>query len=246
MFPLLVVVATLSAEYYNLAQTAAIIFFYFDAGKKRLETFWLKFCFFWLKIRFSRTRKTPQKSEYVEEEARRRRRLASLPLPSSSSFSSPSLCLLLPLLRLRMRLSEKTTTSLSFVSSSSASSLDGIPVSNTSGRDSTRVSQISWQPNAVKYEKFLSNSECDYLIENVFVFFFRQSRRRTRRRSGRERLNEVARNGRTCRLRTGKIRRVYKHDLNERDEFETARRIRAVRARENVGRINDMHLARWF
>jgi hypothetical protein len=69
---------------------------------------------------------------------------------------------------------EKTTTKTSLssfkLSSSSevSSSLDGIPVSNTISVDPTRVSQISWQPNAVKYEKFLSNSECDYLIEKTF------------------------------------------------------------------------------
>jgi hypothetical protein len=43
---------------------------------------------------------------------------------------------------------------------------DGIPVPNTINVDPFSIKQISWYPNAVRYEGFLSNSECDYLIES--------------------------------------------------------------------------------
>lgn len=143
---------------------------------------------------------------------------------------------------------EKTTTSLSFVSSSEVSSLDGIPVSNTISVDPTRVSQISWQPNAVKYEKFLSNSECDYLIEKTSSLSSSSSVNLVVEREGDSVVKDIER-----RLAEwthtpsshGEKLRVYKHDLRTR---ETSLRplyskVYAPFEREkNVGRINDMHL----
>ncbi len=147
---------------------------------------------------------------------------------------------------------EKTTTSLSFASSSEvSSSLDGIPVSNTISVDPTRVSQISWQPNAVKYEKFLSNSECDYLIEKTFSLSSSSSSSSVNlvvEREGDSVVKDIER-----RLAEwthtpsshGEKLRVYKHDLRTR---ETSLRplyskVYAPFEREkNVGRINDMHL----
>lgn len=147
---------------------------------------------------------------------------------------------------------EKTTkTSLSFVSSSEvSSSLDGIPVSNTISVDPTRVSQISWQPNAVKYEKFLSNSECDYLIEKTSSLSssLSSSVNLVVEREGDSVVKDIER-----RLAEwthtpsshGEKLRVYKHDLRTR---ETSLRplyskVYAPFEREkNVGRINDMHL----
>ena len=148
---------------------------------------------------------------------------------------------------------EKTTkTSLSFKLSSSevSSSLDGIPVSNTISVDPTRVSQISWQPNAVKYEKFLSNSECDYLIEKTFSLSSSSSSsfNLVVEREGDSVVKDIER-----RLAEwthtpsshGEKLRVYKHDLRTR---ETSLRplyskVYAPFEREkNVGRINDMHL----
>lgn len=144
---------------------------------------------------------------------------------------------------------EKTTTSLSFASSSEvSSSLDGIPVSNTISVDPTRVSQISWQPNAVKYEKFLSNSECDYLIEKTSSLSSSSSVNLVVEREGDSVVKDIER-----RLAEwthtpsshGEKLRVYKHDLRTR---ETSLRplyskVYAPFEREkNVGRINDMHL----
>ena len=152
---------------------------------------------------------------------------------------------------------EKTTTKTSLssfkLSSSSevSSSLDGIPVSNTISVDPTRVSQISWQPNAVKYEKFLSNSECDYLIEKTFSLSSSSSSSSVNlvvEREGDSVVKDIER-----RLAEwthtpsshGEKLRVYKHDLRTR---ETSLRplyskVYAPFEREkNVGRINDMHL----
>ena len=153
---------------------------------------------------------------------------------------------------------EKTTTKTSLssfkLSSSSevSSSLDGIPVSNTISVDPTRVSQISWQPNAVKYEKFLSNSECDYLIEKTFSLSSSSSSSSSVNlvveREGDSVVKDIER-----RLAEwthtpsshGEKLRVYKHDLRTR---ETSLRplyskVYAPFEREkNVGRINDMHL----
>ena len=146
---------------------------------------------------------------------------------------------------------EKTTkTSLSFKLSSSevSSSLDGIPVSNTISVDPTRVSQISWQPNAVKYEKFLSNSECDYLIEKTSSLSSSSSVNLVVEREGDSVVKDIER-----RLAEwthtpsshGEKLRVHKHDLRTR---ETSLRplyskVYAPFEREkNVGRINDMHL----
>ena len=153
---------------------------------------------------------------------------------------------------------EKTTTKTSlssFKRSSSSevssSSLDGIPVSNTISVDPTRVSQISWQPNAVKYEKFLSNSECDYLIEKTFSLSSSSSSSSVNlvvEREGDSVVKDIER-----RLAEwthtpsshGEKLRVYKHDLRTR---ETSLRplyskVYAPFEREkNVGRINDMHL----
>lgn len=144
---------------------------------------------------------------------------------------------------------EKTTTSLSFASSSEvSSSLDGIPVSNTISVDPTRVSQISWQPNAVKYEKFLSNSECDYLIEKTSSLSSSSSVNLVVEREGDSVVKDIER-----RLAEwthtpsshGEKLRVHKHDLRTR---ETSLRplyskVYAPFEREkNVGRINDMHL----
>ena len=149
---------------------------------------------------------------------------------------------------------EKTTTKTSLssfkLSSSSevSSSLDGIPVSNTISVDPTRVSQISWQPNAVKYEKFLSNSECDYLIEKTSSLSSSSSVNLVVEREGDSVVKDIER-----RLAEwthtpsshGEKLRVYKHDLRTR---ETSLRplyskVYAPFEREkNVGRINDMHL----
>jgi prolyl 4-hydroxylase len=154
---------------------------------------------------------------------------------------------------------EKTTTKtslssfkLSSSSSEVSSSLDGIPVSNTISVDPTRVSQISWQPNAVKYEKFLSNSECDYLIEKTFSLSSSSSSSSSVNlvveREGDSVVKDIER-----RLAEwthtpsshGEKLRVYKHDLRTR---ETSLRplyskVYAPFEREkNVGRINDMHL----
>jgi prolyl 4-hydroxylase len=153
---------------------------------------------------------------------------------------------------------EKTTTKtslssfkLSSSSEVSSSSLDGIPVSNTISVDPTRVSQISWQPNAVKYEKFLSNSECDYLIEKTFSLSSSSSSSSVNlvvEREGDSVVKDIER-----RLAEwthtpsshGEKLRVYKHDLRTR---ETSLRplyskVYAPFEREkNVGRINDMHL----
>ena len=154
---------------------------------------------------------------------------------------------------------EKTTTKtslssfkLSSSSEVSSSSLDGIPVSNTISVDPTRVSQISWQPNAVKYEKFLSNSECDYLIEKTFSLSSSSSSSSSVNlvveREGDSVVKDIER-----RLAEwthtpsshGEKLRVYKHDLRTR---ETSLRplyskVYAPFEREkNVGRINDMHL----
>ena len=152
---------------------------------------------------------------------------------------------------------EKTTTKtslssfkLSSSSEVSSSSLDGIPVSNTISVDPTRVSQISWQPNAVKYEKFLSNSECDYLIEKTFSLSSSSSSsvNLVVEREGDSVVKDIER-----RLAEwthtpsshGEKLRVYKHDLRTR---ETSLRplyskVYAPFEREkNVGRINDMHL----
>ena len=152
---------------------------------------------------------------------------------------------------------EKTTTKtslssfkLSSSSEVSSSSLDGIPVSNTISVDPTRVSQISWQPNAVKYEKFLSNSECDYLIEKTFSSSSSSSSsvNLVVEREGDSVVKDIER-----RLAEwthtpsshGEKLRVYKHDLRTR---ETSLRplyskVYAPFEREkNVGRINDMHL----
>ena len=152
---------------------------------------------------------------------------------------------------------EKTTTKtslssfkLSSSSSEVSSSLDGIPVSNTISVDPTRVSQISWQPNAVKYEKFLSNSECDYLIEKTFSLSSSSSSsvNLVVEREGDSVVKDIER-----RLAEwthtpsshGEKLRVYKHDLRTR---ETSLRplyskVYAPFEREkNVGRINDMHL----
>ncbi|CAL6425097.1 unnamed protein product [Bathycoccus prasinos] len=132
-----------------------------------------------------------------------------------------------------------------------SSSLDGIPVSNTISVDPTRVSQISWQPNAVKYEKFLSNSECDYLIEKTFSLSSSSSSSSVNlvvEREGDSVVKDIER-----RLAEwthtpsshGEKLRVYKHDLRTR---ETSLRplyskVYAPFEREkNVGRINDMHL----
>ena len=150
---------------------------------------------------------------------------------------------------------EKTTTKtslssfkLSSSSEVSSSSLDGIPVSNTISVDPTRVSQISWQPNAVKYEKFLSNSECDYLIEKTSSLSSSSSVNLVVEREGDSVVKDIER-----RLAEwthtpsshGEKLRVYKHDLRTR---ETSLRplyskVYAPFEREkNVGRINDMHL----
>ena len=152
---------------------------------------------------------------------------------------------------------EKTTTKtslssfkLSSSSEVSSSSLDGIPVSNTISVDPTRVSQISWQPNAVKYEKFLSNSECDYLIEKTSSLSssLSSSVNLVVEREGDSVVKDIER-----RLAEwthtpsshGEKLRVYKHDLRTR---ETSLRplyskVYAPFEREkNVGRINDMHL----
>ena len=153
---------------------------------------------------------------------------------------------------------EKTTTKtslssfkLSSSSEVSSSSLDGIPVSNTISVDPTRVSQISWQPNAVKYEKFLSNSECDYLIEKTSSLSSLSSSSSVNlvvEREGDSVVKDIER-----RLAEwthtpsshGEKLRVYKHDLRTR---ETSLRplyskVYAPFEREkNVGRINDMHL----
>lgn len=150
---------------------------------------------------------------------------------------------------------EKTTTKtslssfkLSSSSSEVSSSLDGIPVSNTISVDPTRVSQISWQPNAVKYEKFLSNSECDYLIEKTSSLSSSSSVNLVVEREGDSVVKDIER-----RLAEwthtpsshGEKLRVYKHDLRTR---ETSLRplyskVYAPFEREkNVGRINDMHL----
>ena len=150
---------------------------------------------------------------------------------------------------------EKTTTKtslssfkLSSSSEVSSSSLDGIPVSNTISVDPTRVSQISWQPNAVKYEKFLSNSECDYLIEKTSSLSSSSSVNLVVEREGDSVVKDIER-----RLAEwthtpsshGEKLRVHKHDLRTR---ETSLRplyskVYAPFEREkNVGRINDMHL----
>lgn len=150
---------------------------------------------------------------------------------------------------------EKTTTKtslssfkLSSSSSEVSSSLDGIPVSNTISVDPTRVSQISWQPNAVKYEKFLSNSECDYLIEKTSSLSSSSSVNLVVEREGDSVVKDIER-----RLAEwthtpsshGEKLRVHKHDLRTR---ETSLRplyskVYAPFEREkNVGRINDMHL----
>ena len=146
---------------------------------------------------------------------------------------------------------EKTTkTSLSFKLSSSevSSSLDGIPVSNTISVDPTRVSQISWQPNAVKYEKFLSNSECDYLIEKTSSLSSSSSVNLVVEREGDSVVKDIERRiaeWTHTPSSHGEKLRVYKHDLRTR---ETSLRplyskVYAPFEREkNVGRINDMHL----
>ena len=145
----------------------------------------------------------------------------------------------------------KTSSSFKLSSSEVSSSLDGIPVSNTISVDPTRVSQISWQPNAVKYEKFLSNSECDYLIEKTFSLSSSSSSSSVNlvvEREGDSVVKDIER-----RLAEwthtpsshGEKLRVYKHDLRTR---ETSLRplyskVYAPFEREkNVGRINDMHL----
>ena len=114
--------------------------------------------------------------------------------------------------------------------------------------DPTRVSQISWQPNAVKYEKFLSNSECDYLIEKTSSLSSSSSVNLVVEREGDSVVKDIER-----RLAEwthtpsshGEKLRVHKHDLRTR---ETSLRplyskVYAPFEREkNVGRINDMHL----
>ena len=207
---------------------------------------------FGLKFVFTRTRKTPQKSECVEEEVMTTTTTPGFFFPRSLfvvlvlfSFSSLSS---FAAVAFEDEVEEKTTTSLSFVSSSEVSSLDGIPVSNTISVDPTRVSQISWQPNAVKYEKFLSNSECDYLIEKTSSLSSSSSVNLVVEREGDSVVKDIER-----RLAEwthtpsshGEKLRVYKHDLRTR---ETSLRplyskVYAPFEREkNVGRINDMHL----
>ena len=150
---------------------------------------------------------------------------------------------------------EKTTTKtslssfkLSSSSEVSSSSLDGIPVSNTISVDPTRVSQISWQPNAVKYEKFLSNSECDYLIEKTSSLSSSSSVNLVVEREGDSVVKDIERRiaeWTHTPSSHGEKLRVHKHDLRTR---ETSLRplyskVYAPFEREkNVGRINDMHL----
>jgi len=169
------------------------------------------------------------------------------------SFSSLSSSSSFAVVAFEDEVEEKTTTSLSFTSSSSSSSsdvssLDGIPVSNTISVDPTRVSQISWQPNAVKYEKFLSNSECDYLIEKTSSLSSSSSVNLVVEREGDSVVKDIERRiaeWTHTPSSHGEKLRVYKHDLRTR---ETSLRplyskVYAPFEREkNVGRINDMHL----
>jgi len=132
---------------------------------------------------------------------------------------------------------------------------DGIPVPNTINVDPFSIKQISWYPNAVRYEGFLSNSECDYLIES---YHSDENNNNNNDNMKGSRLKIIERESSVVKdierriaewthtpSSHGEKLRVFKHDLRT-----TKTSLKPLYSEvyspfeyeKNVGRINDMHL----